>query len=107
MHPWKQQVLHVDFQRVSANKKIHMEVPLHFINADIAPGVKTGGGIVSHVMNEIDITCLPDDLPEFVEVDLQHLELRPSLHLPHLKLPTRLHSTQLLPPDNPPTPTGQ
>jgi hypothetical protein len=73
MHPWKQLVLHVDFQRVSADQKIHMKVPLHFINAEIAPGVKTGGGIVSHVMNEIDITCLPDDLPEFVEVDLKAL----------------------------------
>jgi large subunit ribosomal protein L25 len=96
MHPWKQQVLHVDFQRVSANKKIHMKVPLHFINADIAPGVKTGGGIVSHVMNEIDITCLPDDLPEFVEVDLQHLELGHSVHLADVKLPKGVDSTQLV-----------
>ena len=72
-----QQVLHIDFQRVDAKKKIHMKVPLHFINADIAPGVKTGGGIVSHVMNELDITCLPDDLPEFIEVDLAHLAARP------------------------------
>ena len=54
MHAWKQIVLHVDFQRVAADKKIHMKVPLHFINADIAPGVKTGGGIVTHVMNEMD-----------------------------------------------------
>ena len=100
MHPWKQQVLHVDFQRVSANKKIHMKVPLHFINADIAPGVKTGGGIVSHVMNEIDITCLPDDLPEFVEVDLQHLELGHSVHLADVKLPKGLDSTQLVRGDN-------
>jgi len=96
MHPWKQQVLHVDFQRVSANKKIHMKVPLHFINADIAPGVKTGGGIVSHVMNEIEITCLPDHLPEFVEVDLQHLELGHSVHLADVKLPTGVDSPQLV-----------
>lgn len=96
MHPWKQQVLHVDFQRVSANKTIHMKVPLHFINADIAPGVKTGGGIVSHVMNEIEITCLPDDLPEFVEVDLQHLELGHSVHLADVKLPEGVESPQLV-----------
>ena len=96
MHPWRQQVLHVDFQRVSADKKIHMKVPLHFINADIAPGVKTGGGIVSHVMNEIEITCLPDDLPEFVEVDLQHLELGHSVHLADLKLPQGVDSPQLV-----------
>jgi large subunit ribosomal protein L25 len=100
MHPWKQQVLHVDFQRVSANKKIHMKVPLHFVNADVAPGVKTGGGIVSHVMNEIDITCLPDDLPEFVEVDLQHLELGHSVHLADVKLPSGVDSTQLVRGDN-------
>src|SRR5690606_28010549 len=63
MHPYKPIVLHVDFQRVDPNKKIHMKVPLHFINADIAPGVKTSGGIVSHVLTEIDVTCLPKDLP--------------------------------------------
>jgi len=96
MHPWKQQVLHVDFQRVSANKKIHMKVPLHFLNAEIAPGVKTGGGIVSHVMNEIEITCLPADLPEFVEVDLQHLELGHSVHLADVKLPQGVDSPQLV-----------
>ncbi len=77
MHPFRQQVLHIDFQRVDAKKKIHMKVPLHFMNADIAPGVKTGGGNVSHVMNELDITCLPDDLPEFIEVDLANLALGP------------------------------
>ena len=96
MHPWKQMILHVDFQRVSANKKIHMKVPLHFINADLAPGVKTGGGIVSHVMNEIDITCLPDALPEFIEVDLQTLELGTSVHLGDLKIPEGVESVQLV-----------
>ncbi len=100
MHPWKQLVLHVDFQRVSANKKIHMKVPLHFINADIAPGVKTGGGIVSHVMNEMDITCLPDDLPEFIEVDLQKLEIGEAVHLADLKIPDGVESVQLTRGDN-------
>jgi large subunit ribosomal protein L25 len=95
MHPWKQLILHVDFQRVSANRKIHMKVPLHFFNAEISPGVKTGGGIISHVMNEIDITCLPDDLPEFIEVDLQHLELGHSIHLADLKIPKGVESVQL------------
>ena len=71
MHPWKAQVLHVDFQRVDANKKIHMRVPLHFVNAEISPGVKEAGGVVNHVMNELEIMCLPDDLPEFIEVDLR------------------------------------
>lgn len=96
MHPWKQLILHVDFQRVSANRKIHMKVPLHFVNAEIAPGVKTGGGIVTHVMNEIDITCLPDDLPEFIEVDLQNLELGHSVHLADLKIPKGVESVQLV-----------
>lgn len=94
MHPWKQLILHVDFMRVSANKKVHMSVPLHFINAEISPGVKTGGGIVNHVMNEIDISCLPDDLPEFIEVDLKDLELGHSVHLVELKMPKGVESVQ-------------
>lgn len=87
MHPFKQNVLHVDFQRVAADKKIHMKVPLHFVNADIAPGVKTSGGLVSHVLNELDISCLPKDLPEFIEVDLKDLAAGHSIHVGDLKLP--------------------
>ena len=88
MHPWRPQVLHVDFQRVEKNRKIHMEVPLHFINAEIAPGVKTGGGVVQHIMNALDIQCLPDDLPLFIEVDLSNLQLNETLHVNDLALPT-------------------
>jgi len=87
MHPFRQQVQHIDFQRVSKDKKVHMKVPLHFINADIAPGVKLNGGIVSHVMNDLNITCLPDDLPEFIEVDLSSLAIGHSIHVSDLKLP--------------------
>jgi large subunit ribosomal protein L25 len=87
MHPFEQRILHVDFQRVAADKKIHMRVPLHFINADISPGVKVAGGLVQHVMNELEITCLPKDLPEFIEVDLASLQAGHSLHLSALKLP--------------------
>ena len=87
MHPFRQIVLHVDFQRVAANQKIHMKVPLHFINADIAPGVKLSGGLVSHVMNEVYIICLPKDLPEFVEVDLKELTASHSIHLSQLPMP--------------------
>lgn len=94
MHPWRQLILHVDFQRVSANKKIHMSVPLHFVNAEVAPGVKTGGGIINHVMNEIEISCLPDDLPEFIEVDLKDLELGHSVHIADLKMPKGVESVQ-------------
>jgi large subunit ribosomal protein L25 len=87
MHPFKMQVQHVDFQRVSKDKKIHMKVPLHFVNAEKSPGVKEQGGLVSHVLNELDIICLPDDLPEFVEVDLSSLTVGHSVHVRDLKLP--------------------
>jgi large subunit ribosomal protein L25 len=87
MHPWKKQVVHVDFQRVDKNRKIHMRVPLHFVNAEIAPGVKTGGGVVQQAMTAIDIQCLPGDLPAFIEVDLKDLELNETLHVTELALP--------------------
>ena len=87
MHPFQQRVLHVDFQRVAADKKIHMKVPLHFINAEISPGVKVAGGIVQHVMNDLEISCLPKDLPEFIEVDLATLQAGHSFHLSSLTLP--------------------
>lgn len=87
MHPFRQQVQHIDFQRVDAQKKMHIKVPLHFLNADIAPGVKTGGGKISHVMTELDVTCLPADLPAYIEVDLAHLELGHSVHVSDLKMP--------------------
>jgi large subunit ribosomal protein L25 len=87
MHPFKMQVQHVDFQRVSKDKKIHMKVPLHFVNAEKSPGVKEQGGIASHVLNELDIVCFPDDLPEFVEVDLSGLTVGHSLHARDLSLP--------------------
>ena len=87
MHPYKPQVLHIDFQRVAADQKIHMKVPLHFINADIAPGVKLSGGIVGHVMTEIEISCLPTSLPEFIEVDLKDLAVGHSVHVSDLNLP--------------------
>ena len=87
MHPFKGYVQHVDFQRVAKDKKIHMKVPLHFINAEIAPGVKEQGGVPNHVINELDITCLPDDLPEFIEVDIGHLTIGHSIHVKELKLP--------------------
>jgi large subunit ribosomal protein L25 len=87
MHPFRQQVQHIDFQRVDANKKIHMKVPLHFINADVCPGVKTSGGIVTHVLNELEIVCLAADLPAAIEVDLGALDLTHSVHVSDVKLP--------------------
>jgi large subunit ribosomal protein L25 len=87
MHAYKQLVLHADFQRVDAKQKIHMKVPLHFVNAEISPAVKLNSAVISHVMNELDITCLPGDLPEFVEVDLSKIEAGASIHLSDLNLP--------------------
>ena len=95
MHPWKHEVLHIDFQRVDAKQKIHMRVPLHFINEEVAPGVKVGGGVVNHVMTEVEVSCLPADLPEYIEVDLGTLELGDSVHLSELKLPGGVESVQL------------
>ena len=87
MHPFRNEVLHVDFQRIDEAKKIHMKVPLHFVNAEVSPAVKTQGAIVSHVMTELDIACLPRDLPEFIEVDLSGLDTTHSLHVSGVKLP--------------------
>lgn len=93
MHPFKAQVQHVDFQRVSKDKKIHMKVPLHFVNAEKSPGVKEQAGVVSHVLNELDITCLPDDLPEFIEVDLINLSVGKSIHAREIALPKGVETT--------------
>ena len=87
MHPFRPLILHADFQRVAADKKIHMSVPLHFINAEISPGVKVAGGLIEYVMKELEISCLPKDLPEFIQVDLANLQAGHSLHLSHVALP--------------------
>jgi large subunit ribosomal protein L25 len=87
MHPFRMEVQHVDFQRVDKTHKLHVSVPLHFINADVAPGVKLSGGNVSHIMTELNIACLADSLPEFIEVDLAKLEAGHSLHVADIKLP--------------------
>jgi len=101
MHPWRQQVLHVDFQRVDKNRKIHMRVPLHFLNAAISPGVKVGGGVVQPALNEIDIQCLPDDLPAFIEVDLKDMELNDTLHVMDIPLPKGVEPVSKLKHENP------
>ncbi|MEO6927751.1 MAG: 50S ribosomal protein L25/general stress protein Ctc [Casimicrobiaceae bacterium] len=86
MHPYRPQVLHIDFQRIDENKKIHMKVPLHFTNAEVSPAVKLGGAIISHVLNELDIVCLPKNLPEFIQVDLSTIEIGHSIKVSDLKL---------------------
>jgi large subunit ribosomal protein L25 len=87
MHPFRTQVMHVDFQRVDENKKIHMKVPLHFTNEAVSPAVKLAGAIMSHIQTELDVTCLPKDLPEFIEVDLSSLESGRSIHASEIELP--------------------
>ena len=87
MHPFKLRIAHLDLLRISATEKLHMRVPLHFINQESAPGVKQQGGIVGHRMSEVEITCLPKDLPEYLTVDLGHLNLNESVHLSDIKLP--------------------
>ncbi len=87
MHPFRHEILHVDFQRVDERRRIHMKVPLHFVNEAVSPAVKLGGAIISHIANELDVTCLPKDLPEFIEVDLSTIEAGKSVHVSELGLP--------------------
>ncbi len=86
-HPYKNAIVHVDFQRVEENEKIRISIPLHFTGAAVSPGVKSQGGIVSHMRNEAEVSCLPKDLPEFIEVDISGLSLNESIHLSQLKIP--------------------
>ncbi len=100
-HPYKQLVLHVDFQRVDAGQKIHVKVPLHFKNEDIAPGVKLAHGLINHVITELDVACLPGNLPEFIEVDLAKLEAGHSIHVNELKLPAGVEPVAHIKAENP------
>ena len=95
MHPYQPQVVHVDLQRISASEKIHMRIPLHFINESSSPGVKVDGGIVNHLMTEVDVTCLPADLPEFLTVDMLEMKLHESVHLSQIPIPKGVAITQL------------
>ena len=88
MHPFKPLVLHIDFQRVSATEKVQMRVPLHFINAESSTAVKLQGAVVSHITTELEVSCLPADLPEFIEVDLGGIEVGGhGIHAKDLTLP--------------------
>ena len=100
-HPYKQQVLHVDFQRVDKDHKIHVKVPLHFLNGDVAPGVKTGGGQQHHIMAELDVQCLPGNLPEFIEVNMGALEIGQSIHVDELSLPAGVELVAHVKAENP------
>ncbi|WP_085317615.1 50S ribosomal protein L25/general stress protein Ctc [Derxia lacustris] len=87
VHPYKQLVLHVDLQRVSATEKIHIKVPLHFVGGEESPAVKLGHNVISHLVTELEVLCLPGNLPEFISVDLSTLEAGVTLHASHLVLP--------------------
>jgi large subunit ribosomal protein L25 len=95
-HPYKNQVVHIDFQRVLEDEKIRMRIPLHFVNEATSVGVKTQGGVVSHLRNDVEVSCLPKDLPEYIEVDLQELGLGQLVHLSELKLPEGVELPELI-----------
>lgn len=86
-HPFRQLIMHADFFRVDAKKVLHVTVPFHFINADNCVGVKMGGGLLNHIMSEVEVMCLPKDIPEFIEVDVTDIELGSAIHLSELTLP--------------------
>jgi large subunit ribosomal protein L25 len=94
-HPYKQRLLHLDFQRVDESKTLKIRVPLHFLNQEKSPAGKTAGVLVTHELNEIIVSCLPKDLPEFIEVDLANLNIGDIVHLSDLKLPTGLEIPEL------------
>ncbi|MEE8057146.1 MAG: 50S ribosomal protein L25/general stress protein Ctc [Pseudomonadales bacterium] len=95
-HPAKDTILHIDFMRVSATTKITMHVPLHFINEENCKGVKQEGGIISHALNDIEVSCLPKDLPEYIEVDMIDLNIGDNIHISNLTLPAGVESVALI-----------
>lgn len=94
-HPFKPQILHMDFQRVRADEAIRVRVPLHFLNEDKSPAGKTSGVVVSHAMTEVEVSCLPRNLPEYIEVDLGNLNVGQIIHMSDLKLPEGVEIPEL------------
>lgn len=94
-HVFKPKIMHMDFLRIKAGEAITMLIPLHFIGEDVAPGVKLGGGVVSHALSEVEVKCLPKDLPQFIELDVSNMELNDTLHLSDLKMPKDVELTVL------------
>ena len=94
-HPFKPKVTHIDFQRVVAGQLLQTNVPIHFLNEDLADSIKLEGGHAEHHMNEIEVTCMPKDLPEYIELDVQHVELGQTLHLSDVTLPKGVESVDL------------
>jgi large subunit ribosomal protein L25 len=94
-HVTKPKITHMDLQRVSATETIHMQIPLHFVGEDVAPGVKLEGGQITHNMSELEVMCKAQDLPEFIEVDLSQMALNDVIHVSDLKLPAGVESVAL------------
>jgi large subunit ribosomal protein L25 len=86
-HPYKPRILHIDFQRVRADEKLYMHIPLHLLGTDKAPGVKDSGGLISHLLSDVEVACLPDHLPEYLELDISDMQLNQIKHLSDIKLP--------------------
>jgi large subunit ribosomal protein L25 len=95
-HASKPQVVHADFMRVSATEKLYMTIPFNFIGEDVAPGVKMDDGIISHLMNEVEIRCLPADLPEYIDVEVTNLGINETIHLSDLKPPKGVEIVALI-----------
>lgn len=89
-HPYKPRILHLDFLRISDKEKLSMNIQLHFKGGDVAPGVKLKGGVIYHLLSEVEVRCLPADLPEYIEVDLSNLDLDETIHLSDLVLPAKV-----------------
>jgi large subunit ribosomal protein L25 len=94
-HPYKQRIMHIDFQRVSANEAIRVSVPLRFVNVANSPAGKTAGVVVTHELNEIHVSCLPGDLPEHIDVDLSALKPGDTVHLSQVSLPKGVEVPEL------------
>ncbi|RPE75544.1 50S ribosomal protein L25/general stress protein Ctc [Vulcaniibacterium tengchongense] len=94
-HPYKQQIMHLDFQRVDANQALRVKVPLHFLNQEKSPAGKTAGVVITHELNEVEISCLPKDLPEYLEVDLGSMQVGDIVHLSQVKLPAGVEIPEL------------
>jgi large subunit ribosomal protein L25 len=101
-HPYKQIIMHLDFQRVSENEAIRVNVPLHFVNGDTSPAGKAAGVALTHEMNEVEVSCLPKDLPEFIEVDLAEMEVGDTVHLSDVKFPNGVEPTTKIDEDHDP-----
>ena len=94
-HPAKQVILHLDFLRVSKTTKLQTRVPLNFLNEDICIGVKMGGGLIAHTMTDIEVSCLPKDLPESIDVDMEQIDVGQIVHLSDIKMPSGVESVSL------------